>query len=265
MFDTEIKEPEFQTDQPLDDSNTAPFENESPVRHLATEAAAEICAQIDRLADAMKGFAARQTGSISATPQINIDAFNAAAIDAGIVENDPEQLPVTSLDDVVAGQDEILQQQMEQQRLFESRIHSDEVQARALERLHGELQDYKQNFVRQEMMPLLKDVIFCHDVIAKEADRIQADRGDSGAAKAIELIGQMLLDTLFKYDVEPFRGETDEYDRKSQQCVGTELTGDQQLDKHTAMHGLLGFRMEDKIIRREQVTVYRYEAVGGRR
>jgi hypothetical protein len=58
---------------------------------------------------------------------------------------------------------ELQAEQVELRKLFESRIHSDEVQARALERLHSELQTSRKQLQRAEMAPLFKDIIFCHD------------------------------------------------------------------------------------------------------
>ncbi|GEM_PF-2652703 len=149
-------------------------------------------------------------------------------------------------------------EQAELRKLFESRIHSDEVQARSLERLHNELQASRKQLQRAEMAPLLKDIVFCHDFVTRELE------GDDDSGKPLdrrssfEVLGQMLLDVLFKYDVEPFRSESDEFDRTLQQCVRTEHTTEPNRDRRIATYGLTGFRSEDRIIRREQVTVYRY-------
>ena len=227
----------------IDDADGA--DNVQPDGNMPTDA---FCPQIDQSGDSEKDFVARP-----AATRVNGD---------NIETSEAVQQTGPTLDDVIAAQDEIKQQQSELYRLFESRIHSDEVQARALERLHGELKDYKQNFLRQEMMPVFKDVVFCHDVIAKELERMRDEPShcsDDSPGSPLQLVGQMLLDLLFKHEVEPFRGETDQFDRKLQQCVGTQATQDEQLDKKVAKHGLTGFRTQDRIIRREQVTVYKYQ------
>ena len=153
--------------------------------------------------------------------------------------------------------DAVAEEQASMRKLFESKIHSDEVQARTLERLHGELQASRKQIQRAEMAPLLKDIIFCHDFVTRELDREDEPKD---WRQPLEVLGQMLLDVLFKYDVEPFRAESDDFDRSSQQCVKTEYTTDEDKDRSVSTRGLTGFRGEDRIIRREQVTVFRYRA-----
>jgi len=146
------------------------------------------------------------------------------------------------------------------QEQFASRIRSDEVQAKALETLHDDLKQYKANFVRQQMLPLLKEVIFCHDFVASQVDRASTDEAASGtpAVSALAATKQMLLDLLFKYDVEPYQGEGEQFDPKNQQCARTVPTGRADADKTIAGRMQAGFRSPDGIVRREQVTVYKF-------
>ena len=165
---------------------------------------------------------------------------------------------VTELSQKVA----VLAEQQDQlNRLYETRIHSDEVQAKALGRLHDELSDYKAGFVRQAILPILKDIIFCHDVIAKELARSTDDDPtvSEGENRTLALVAQMLLDILFKHDVEPYRCDATEFDRKLQHCVTTVSTDDPEQDRHVAEIGLTGFRSPEAILRREQVSVYRFK------
>jgi len=144
------------------------------------------------------------------------------------------------------------------QEQFASRIRSDEVQAKALETLHDDLKQYKANFVRQQMLPLLKEVIFCHDFVTSQLDRATGDDVGSPAASALSATKQMLLDLLFKYDVEPYQGEGEQFDPKSQQCARTVPTGRAEADKTIAGRMQTGFRSPEGIVRREQVTVYKF-------
>ena len=74
----------------------------------------------------------------------------------------------------------------------------------------------------------------------------------------MNLQARMLLDVLSKYDIEPVRSDSPHFDRKSQQCVGTKETSDSTLDRTIAHRGLIGFTDGVRIVRREQVTVYKY-------
>ena len=148
-------------------------------------------------------------------------------------------------------------------RLFETRLQSDEAQARALQLLHDQLQDYKGNFIRQAISPVLKDLMFCLDFVTDEIERL-GKNGDVQSAltanvKSFEYIKNMLTDVLFKYDVEPYRSEDEFFDRKSQQCLRTIATSVEADDKKIAIRGVIGYREGEIILRKEQVTVYRYQ------
>ncbi len=229
------------------DGEVQPTETQAVVS--GADDVSDFCSQIDNVAEILKGFATRQAELTSAL-------ISRMEADSASGETSAE------INEALGGLKDISARQEELGRLFDSRIHLDDVQAKAFEHLHDEMQGYKQNFVRQEMLPLLKDVIFSHDVVAKEVERIREQESASAyraAAKAVDVVGQMLLDILYKYDVEPYRSETEYYDPASQQCVGTEPTDAQGDDKRIAKVGLIGFRTPDSIVRREQVTVYKYK------
>ena len=108
-------------------------------------------------------------------------------------------------------------------------------------------------------MPLLKEVIFCQDLLVQELERQQRTESNrEGAIRALEVARQMLVDILFKYDVEPFRVASDQFDPKLQQCTRTVPTESVAEDKQIASRGLEGFQSADGIVRREQVTVYKF-------
>lgn len=169
--------------------------------------------------------------------------------------------PTAALIEVAISLEGLGAKQDELKALFESRIRSDEVQAKALERLHDQLSDYKVNFIRQEMQPLLRDVIFCYDYAADELERAGRDGPPPTAqetARAFDHLRQMLADVLAKYDVEPYRAAGPDFDRREQQCVRTVPTGIEANEKKVAAAGAIGFRLGDQIVRKEQVTVYKY-------
>jgi molecular chaperone GrpE (heat shock protein) len=166
-----------------------------------------------------------------------------------------------ALIDVASGLESLGSKQDELKELFEARIRSDEVQAKALERLHDQLRDYKANFIRQEMLPLLRDLIFCYDFAADEHERARREGPPPTAqetARAFDHLRQMVADVLAKYDVEPYRVGGLDFDRREQQCVRTVPTGFEANEKKIAVVGAIGFRLADQIVRKEQVTVYKF-------
>lgn len=169
----------------------------------------------------------------------------------------PDDIPTlleTMRAELAAGQEQLRDDQKALNELFATRLRSDEAQGRAVERLYDELRQYKTNFVRQQLLPLLKEVIFCHDFLTGQIERLAAglDAADPAAAR------QMLTDLLFKYDVEPYRSEADTFDPKQQQCTRTIPTGRNELDRTIAARGLEGFRSGNELVRREQVSVYKF-------
>lgn len=175
-----------------------------------------------------------------------------------------ETLATPDLTPLLTGLSEISAQQLELRQIFENRLRSDEIQGKALERLHDELQQYKTNFVRQSLTPLLKEVIFCHDFVLQQTDRLNQpgseNRADT-AQKSLDAVRQMLVDLLFKFDVEPYRNEAgtgSPFEPRTQQCLKTLPTDQPDLDKRIAQQGACGFRAGETILRREQVMVYKY-------
>jgi len=153
--------------------------------------------------------------------------------------------------------------QDELRELFESRIRCDGVQVKAMEHLHDQLREYKANFVRQEMQPLLRDLIYCYDTAAQEVERARTSTAPvtaEDATAALDHIRQMIADVLAKYEVESYRVPGPAFDRREQQCVGVVVTEDLSADKQVATLGAVGFRTRDMVIRKEQVTVFKYRA-----
>jgi molecular chaperone GrpE (heat shock protein) len=172
-----------------------------------------------------------------------------------------EPTPTAALIEVACGLQDLGVKQDELRALFEARIRSDEVQAKALERLHDQLRDYKANFIRQEMLPLLRDLIYCYDYAADESDRASLDGvppTPQEVAHAFNHLKQMVADVLAKYDVEPYRASGPDFDRREQQCVRTVPTAVEADEKKVAVVGAIGFRLAEQIIRKEQVTVYKF-------
>jgi molecular chaperone GrpE (heat shock protein) len=175
-------------------------------------------------------------------------------------EFDPGALLQQMRDELSAGQRELCEGQRALNDLFSTRFRSDEAQARAVEKLHDELRQYKTNFVRQQLLPLLKEVIFCHDFLTEQVARLAVESAGTPdpALRALASAQQMLIDLMFKYDVEPFRSEGEQFDPKCQQCTQTVAADRTEDDRTIAARGLTGFRSPEGIVRREQVTVYKF-------
>ena len=180
------------------------------------------------------------------------------------VEQAPAENPLVALaaqiEQLQSAVNTVSSQQQQLLELYQSRLRSDELQLKAQEKLFDELNSYKTNFVRQQSQPIWKEVIACHDFVTHALRTAEQSGGPApeSTSSTLALLSQMLLDLLFKYDVEPFRSEGGAFDPKWQQCVKTIPTEDPALDKQIAEAGLTGFKFDELPLRREQVTVYRY-------
>jgi molecular chaperone GrpE (heat shock protein) len=141
-------------------------------------------------------------------------------------------------------------------QLFEDRLRSDAVQAEALRHLHDELRAYRDNFVRQALLPVLKDVMLCFDYASDELERAPAE------APALSHLREVLADLLFKYDVEPVRAAGDEFDPQTQHCVRAVPTADPARERKVAARGRAGFRDRAGLLRKEHVTVFKFTPTG---
>ena len=170
---------------------------------------------------------------------------------AGVLE------AIESLDRRLGGRLDTLQNTLE-------REHRAEVtRERVVDRLHAELQDYKQDFLLKVQRPIFIDLIQLHDDIGKmvEARAPAGDQNDDGLARlrgVLESIQVAIEDILYRQGVEPFAVDGSEFDPRRQRAVSTESTGEASLNRKVASRLRKGFCSGDKLIRPEVVTVYTF-------
>ena len=144
------------------------------------------------------------------------------------------------------------------QTLFEREIRAEATRERIVDRLHAELQDYKQDLFLKVQRPIFIDLIQLHDDIGKmieaqppdDPDRLAAVRG------TLESIRTAIEDILYRQGVEPFRADTNEFDPRRQRAVGTVPTEDPEQNKTIAARVRPGYQAGEKLIRPEIVSVF---------
>ena len=136
---------------------------------------------------------------------------------------------------------------------------------RVVDRLHAELQDYKQDFLLKIQRPIFVDLIQLHDDIGKiiEAGTSTNADPDTGTRLrgSLESIQTGIEDILYRQGVEPFTLEGTDFDPRKQRAVSTQATDDKALNKRVATRLRKGFCSGDKLIRPEIVTVFTYRPV----
>ncbi len=147
------------------------------------------------------------------------------------------------------------------QAIFEREARAEASRERVVDRLHAELQEYKQDLLLKVMRPVFVDLIQLHDDIGKMVATSVPDVGDE--ARLLEVMRgfqQGIEDILYRQGVEPFAVEADAFDPRRQRAVSTVAADDPALNKTVATRLRKGFTAGEKIIRPEVVTVYSVKA-----
>ncbi|MFI5454148.1 MAG: nucleotide exchange factor GrpE [Isosphaerales bacterium] len=144
--------------------------------------------------------------------------------------------------------------------IFERELRAEATRERVIDRLHAELQEYKQDLLLKVQRPIFVDLIQLHDDVGKMIEaRSSSDAGalQAGAFRSIlESIQTAIEDILYRQGVEPFALEGNEFDPRRQRAISTLATDDAALNKTIASRLRKGFLAGDKVIRPEIVTVF---------
>jgi molecular chaperone GrpE len=143
------------------------------------------------------------------------------------------------------------------QALFEREIRAETTRERVVDRLHAELQEYKQDLLLKLLRPIFIDLIQLHDDIGKlMAGAGETDSAGGRWAEAFRNVQQGIEDVLYRQGVEPFAVEGAAFDPRRQRAVSTQSADDPALAKTVATRHRKGFQAGDRIIRPEIVSVY---------
>jgi molecular chaperone GrpE len=144
------------------------------------------------------------------------------------------------------------------QALFDREVRAEATRERIVDRLHAELQDYKQDLLLKVQRPIFVDLIQLHDDIGKMIEAQPQEEPDHAAAVRgrLESIRMAIEDILYRQGVEPFRAEGEDFDPRRQRAVGTVPTEELERNKTIASRLRPGFQAGDKLIRPEIVSVF---------
>jgi molecular chaperone GrpE len=174
---------------------------------------------------------------------------------------DAPDLDVAPVLEAVGALGEQLTRQLEGlQNLLERDQRSEASRERIVDRLHAELQEYKQDLLLKVQRPIFVDLIQLHDDLGKMIEaRAPADADPDRAAVLrgiLESIQTAIEDILYRQGVEPFSVEGNVFDPRRQRAVSTTATEDPSLNKRIATRLRRGFQAGEKVIRPEIVSVY---------
>jgi molecular chaperone GrpE len=143
---------------------------------------------------------------------------------------------------------------------FERELRAEANRERVVDRLHAELQDYKQDLLLKVQRPIFIDLIQLHDDVGKMIAARTSTETDALAPASfrgtLESIQTAIEDILYRQGVEPFSLETGEFDPRRQRALSTSPTDDPVLNKTVAARIRKGFAAGEKLIRPELVSVF---------
>jgi len=146
---------------------------------------------------------------------------------------------------------------------FAGKLKYDAHKDKIIDKLHQELQEYKQDIVKKHILSIVLDVVKVADDIRKWLTYFRSldvsQRDPVKLFRYLEAIPSDLEDIFYWQGVKPYTGKDDEFNPAKQRAIKKIPTDDVTKDKTVAKSLRPGYEWEDKIIRQEMVAVYVYE------
>ncbi len=161
----------------------------------------------------------------------------------------------------------------ELQTLFESKIARDQSQSAMFDALYREMKDYKENFLLDSLhKPVIKNLIMLYDdfvAIESQLDALMSDNsslyieGMEQLRNNLENFRFQLLEVLYRMDVTPYEERLERLDRKLHKTLKAIPTDNPDQDGQIAQVHKTGFYWREKIIRPEEVSIFKYRGSSG--
>ncbi|MBN2695625.1 nucleotide exchange factor GrpE [bacterium] len=141
---------------------------------------------------------------------------------------------------------------------FESKIKYDQHKETIIDRLHSELQQFKSDFYRKLLQPIILDLIFFADQLDKNIPFLK-DKSAEEIFKYLSDIPSEIRDILYRQGVESYQIESDIFNPTQQKIAKTEITNDSTLDKKISQRRSFGYNWEGRTIKPETVDIFVYK------
>ena len=143
---------------------------------------------------------------------------------------------------------------------FDREVRAEATREKVVDRLHAELQEYKNDLLLNLLRPIFVDLIGLHDDVGKILATLpEADESTPRLSGHLAAFRQGVEDILYRQGVEPFESAGDAFDPRRQRAFGTQPTDDPALNKHVAARLRKGFLSGEKVIRPEIVSVFAHK------
>ncbi len=163
--------------------------------------------------------------------------------------------------------DDLAKQQQRLSDMFDDKLRYDASREEIIDKLHREIQDYRNDMLGKIMLPVLKDLISLdNEVIKFVKDRGDINRFPPEKQDWTELLRQVamfhddIVEILDRYGTVAFEEESETFNPRTQRSLDTRPTESQDRNRTIAERIRPGFRWGDQVIRNEEVIVYKYQA-----
>ena len=174
--------------------------------------------------------------------------------------------PSNASNDDNTGMDHLMTKMEKLSTAFEQKIRYDQHKDEMINKLHSELQGYKEDLVLQLLRPVITDIVL---IIENHKRWVQGlyQRHEAGSLEIEKLLQQIKelpaewSEVLNRQAVESFTSELDaSFNGKTQKVLKTIAIDDATKDRTIARLISPGYRWRDKILRQEQVEVFKYNS-----
>jgi molecular chaperone GrpE (heat shock protein) len=174
-----------------------------------------------------------------------------------------EPIPESQTFDLQHHLDDIQSQLAQLKAEFSGKIKYDEHKDEIIDKLHQELQEYKQDIVKKHILSIVLDVVKVADDIRKWIAYFRSldvsQRDPVKLFRYLEAIPSDLEDIFYWQGVKPYVNREGVFDPAKQRTIKKITTDDPSKDKTIAKSLRPGYEWEGKVIRQEMVAVYVYE------
>ena len=134
-------------------------------------------------------------------------------------------------------------------------MREDSSTKRAFDTLYQELQQYKSDFLFQFEKSFLIDLLSFYDSLVWYQNMLESDSENS--KESFSYLIEEFYELLRRRDVTPMPA-SETLDRKKHRVIQVEKTDDPEQDKGVASVVRRGFMRGDRILREEEISLYRY-------
>ena len=146
---------------------------------------------------------------------------------------------------------------------FVGKLKYDAHKDKIIDKLHQELQEYKQDIVKKHILSIVLDVVKVADDIRKWLTYFRSldvsQRDPVKLFRYLEAIPSDLEDIFYWQGVRPYTSKDGEFNPAKQRAIKKIPTDEPSKDKTIAKSLRPGYEWEDKVIRQEMVAVYVHE------